>query len=206
MKWSLIIGICISILVNKKSFLVDILYSHHNVNMTRKYKRRIKKNNKSNKSNKSNKKNRNYKKGGEYRKIEIKEHLTSDPLNRNNSARNTDGPFDLVITQIDANPVATMKRLFKETDILLNDLTRQRKDQTYEGITTYTHQPIDADVKTKIEEIRELARDPLTRTDTEKRNKLTRKVEIMKNRIQNLIQAVDPELQQNLKRILDILS
>jgi hypothetical protein len=61
-------------------------------------------------------------------------------------------------------------------------------------------------MQSKIQEIRQLAQDPRTRTDTEMRNKLTRKVEIMKNRIQNLIQSVDPDLQQNLKQILAILS
>lgn len=168
--------------------------------MTRKYKK-----NKRRITRLHKKKNLSKKKvGGEYRKIEIKEHLTSDYLKRN--GRNTDGPFDLVLNQIDANPFAMTSRLFKETDILLNSLTGQPKDQTYEGITTYTHQPIDAEMQSKIQEIRQLAQDPRTRTDTEMRNKLTRKVEIMKNRIQNLIQSVDPDLQQNLKQILAILS
>ena len=145
-------------------------------------------------------------KGG--RKIILVDTLLNDNLRPQVQQPNTDGAYKISVQQIDDNSVQKVSRLIRETDQTLERITKMSNDQpTYKNVTTYEHNPVDQDFITKMEEIIKLSKDTEIYADTQKRNALTRKVDIMKNKLQNLIKSTDDnEIKVTLRGYLNTIS
>jgi len=146
-------------------------------------------------------------KGG--RKIIVTDTFLSNILKRGASRQpNTDGAYEISVQQIDDNSVQKVRRLIRETDQMLERIINRSNDPpTYKNVTTYEHNPVDEEFQEKLNEIITLSRDRAILIDTQKRNALTRKIDIMKNKLQNLIKSTDDvEIKGNLQQYLKTIS